>query len=76
MSTGELKQLIDQRTPEERKWMTAYLLDEMFSVPELRRTAQELSELARRREDLLAACSRVSEAEAKEHWDQTDQRRE
>jgi len=39
MSTAELKKIIDQRTPEERKWMTAYLLDEMFSVPELRQTA-------------------------------------
>ena len=48
MSTAELKEIIDQRTPEERKWMTAYLLDEMFSVPELRQTAQELSQLAQR----------------------------
>jgi hypothetical protein len=54
MSTAELKEIIDRRTPEERKWMTAYLLDEMFSVPELHQTAQELSELARRRGDLLA----------------------
>ena len=29
--------------------MTAYLLDEIFSVPELRQTAEELAELARRR---------------------------
>lgn len=76
MSTAELKGIIDQRTPEERKWMTAYLLDEMFSVPELRQTAQELSELARRRSDLLAARSRVSEAEAEAHWDETDDGRE
>ena len=48
MSTAELKEIIDQRTPEERKWMTAYLLDEMFSVPELRQTAEELSRLAQR----------------------------
>jgi len=64
MNTAELKEIIDQRTPEERKWMTAYLLDEMFAVPELRQTAQELSELARRRGDLLAGRSRVSEAGA------------
>jgi hypothetical protein len=64
MSTAELKEIIDQRTPEERKWMTAYLLDEMFSVPELRQTAEELSELAQRRGDLRAGRSRVSEAEA------------
>ena len=64
MSTAELKEIIDQRTPEERKWMTAYLLDEMFAVPELRQTAQELSELARPRGDLLAGRSRVSEAGA------------
>jgi hypothetical protein len=50
---SELKEIIDQRTPEERKWMTAYLLDGMFAAPELRQTAQELSELARRRGDLL-----------------------
>lgn len=72
MSTAELKQIIDQRTPEERKWMTAYLLDEMFAVPELRQTAQELSELARRRGDLLAGHSRISEAEAEEHWKKSD----
>ena len=60
MSTAELKEIIDQRTPEERKWIAAYLLDEMFSVPELRQTAQELSELARRRGDLLATRSRVA----------------
>ena len=64
MSTAELKEIIEQRTPEERKWMTAYLLDEMFSVSELRQTAQELSELARRRSDLLTGRARVSEAEA------------
>lgn len=51
MSTAELKEIIDRRTAEERKWMAAYLLDEMFAVPELRQTAQELSELARRRGD-------------------------
>jgi hypothetical protein len=67
MSTAELKEIIDQRTPEERKWMTAYLLDEMFSVPELRQTAQELSELARRRGDLLAGQARV--AENATHWE-------
>ena len=61
MSTAELKEIIDQRAPEERRWMTAYLLDEMFSVPELRQTAQELSELAQRRADLLAGRARVAE---------------
>lgn len=48
MSTAELKEIIDQRKPGERKWMTAYLLDEMFSVPEFRQTAAELTELAQR----------------------------
>ena len=76
MSTAELKEIIDQRTPEERKWIAAYLLDGMFSVPELRQTAQELSELARRRGDLLATRSRVAEAEAEAHWGKTDNQRE
>ena len=76
MSTAELKEIIDKRTPEERKWMTAYLLDEMFSVPELRQTAHELSELARRRGDLLAGRSRVAEAEAEHHWSKTETPRE
>jgi hypothetical protein len=76
MSTAELKEIIDQRTPEERKWIAAYLLDEMFSVPELRQTAQELSELARRRGDLLATRFRVAEAEAEAHWEKTDNQRE
>jgi hypothetical protein len=48
MSTAELKPIIDQRTPEERQWMASYLLDRMFSVPELRQTAEELSRLAAR----------------------------
>lgn len=72
MSAAELKELIDCRTPEERKWMTAYLLDEMFNVPELRQTARELSELAQRREDLLAGRSRVSESEAEQYWKKSD----
>ena len=72
MSTAELKEIIDQRTPEERKWMTAYLLDEMFAVPELRQTAEELSELARRRDDLLTGQSRVAEADAEAHWNNVD----
>jgi hypothetical protein len=76
MSTAELKEIIDQRTPEERKWMTAYLLDEMFSVPELRQTAEELSELAQRRADLLAGRSRVSEAEAEQYWSKQESRGE
>jgi pyruvate-formate lyase len=72
MSTAELKQIIDQRTPEERKWMTAYLLDEMFSVPELHQTAQELTELAQRRGDLLAGPARVAEDAAQSHWNSLD----
>ena len=68
MSTAELKQLIDARTTEERKWMTAYLLDHMFAVPELRQTAEELSELATRRSDLLAGRQRITQAEAEQHW--------
>ena len=68
MSTAELKQLIDARTLEERKWMTAYLLDELFAVPELRQSAEELAELARRRRDLLSSRERVSQAEAEAHW--------
>jgi hypothetical protein len=76
MSTVELKEIIDQRTLEERKWMTRYLLDEMFCFPELRQTAQELSDLARRRDELLAGRSRVAEAEAEEHWKKTVSGRE
>ena len=72
MSTAELKEIVDQRTPEERKWMTAYLLDEMFLVPELRQTAQELSQLAQRRGDLLPGRSRVTEAAAEEHWKKSE----
>jgi hypothetical protein len=72
VSTAELKEIIDRRTPEERKWMTAYLLDEMFSVPELQQTAQELLELARRRGDLLAGRARVAEDGAESHWNSLD----
>lgn len=68
MSTAELKQMIDARSSDERKWMTAYLLDQMFCVPELRQTAEELAELGRRRGDLLVGRERVSQAEAETHW--------
>jgi Tfp pilus assembly protein PilN len=68
MSTAELKQLIDARSTEERKWMTAYLLDHMFAVPELRQTAEELSELAKRRSDVLASGQRISQVDAEQHW--------
>ena len=74
MSTTELKEIIDQRTPEERKWMAAYLLDEMFAVPELRQTAQELAELANRREQLRAGRERVAQPQAESHWDALDNR--
>ena len=60
--------MIDARTLEERKWMTAYLVDQMFSAPEFRRTAEELSELARRRDDLRAGRERVSQSDAEAHW--------
>ena len=69
MSTAELKNIIDRRSLEERKWMTAYLLDEIFSVPELRQTAEELAELARRRADIIAGPNRVGQQEAEAHWD-------
>lgn len=76
MSTAELKQLIDARSLEERKWMTAYLLDQLFAVPELRQTAEELAELARRRSDLLAGRKRVSQADAEAHWKVAEEPRE
>ena len=52
--------------------MTAYLLDDLFLVPEVRQTAEELSELARRRGELLAGKSRISEAEAEGHWEKKE----
>ncbi len=67
MSTAELKNIIDRRSPEERKWMTAYLLDELFSVPELRQTVEELAELARRRADIIAGHNRVGQHKAEAH---------
>jgi hypothetical protein len=72
MSTEELKQIIDQRTPEERKWMTSYLLEKMFAVPDLRQTAEELKELAGRRGDLLGGRHFVSQAQAEEHWNELE----
>jgi hypothetical protein len=70
MSTAELKEIIDQRTPEERQWMTSYLLDQMLAVTELQQTAEELKELARRRSDLLAGRNSVSQAQAEKHWNE------
>ncbi|HAK06338.1 MAG TPA: hypothetical protein DCO65_03560 [Spartobacteria bacterium] len=72
MSTAELKEIIDRRTPEERKWMTSYLLDKIFAVPELRQTAEELEQLARCRDDLLAGRQSVSQAQAEKHWDELE----
>lgn len=76
MSASELKQMIDSRTLEERKWMTAYLVDQMFSVPELRQTAEELAELAQRRADLIAGHQRVSQSQAETHWKVAEEPRE
>ncbi len=72
MSTAELKQFIDQRTPEERQWMTSYLLDRLFSVPELRQAAEDLSRLAARRAEITRGVARVAEAQAAEHWRKID----
>ena len=72
MSTAELKRLIDERSPDERRWMTAYLLEQMHHVPELTQTAEELSELFRRREDLQTGRGRVTQAEAEARWDRLD----
>jgi hypothetical protein len=72
MSTAELKRMIDERTPEERQWMTSYLLDRMFSVPERRQTAEELSRLAARRVEMAGGATRVAEAQAEEHWRKID----
>jgi hypothetical protein len=76
VSTEELKQIIDQRTPEERQWMTSYLLDRMFLVPELRQTAEELSRLAARRAEMAGGVARVAEAQAEDHWRKIDDARE
>ena len=72
MSTTELKRLIDERSEDERRWMTAYLLEQMRHVPELVQTADELTELAGRRADLQAGRQRVSQAEAETRWDRLD----
>ena len=68
MSTAELKRYLDERTTDERRWITSYLLDEMWSVPELRQTAEELADLARRRSDLSAGKNCVTQAEAEARW--------
>ena len=54
--------------------MTAYLLDEIFSVPELRQTAEELAELARRRANIIAGHNQVGQQEAEAHWDALDKK--
>jgi hypothetical protein len=62
MSTSELKRYADERTPEERRWLAAYLL-------ELERPAdpEELAELDRRRDDLEKGEKRLS-------WEQFEAR--
>jgi hypothetical protein len=47
-----------------------------FSLPELRETAQELSELAGARGDSLAGRSRVVPADSEEHWNKIETQRE
>ena len=73
VSTAELKDFIDKRTPEERKWMTSYLLDDLASIPELRQTAEDLAELTRRRADLTIGRERIDQATAEAHWDKLEQ---
>jgi hypothetical protein len=72
MSTAELKHLIDERTPEERQWMAAYLLDELLAAPELRQTVAELAELAKSRADMAGGRNRVSQVQALAHWETLD----
>jgi hypothetical protein len=72
MSTTELKRLIDERSIAEQKWMAAYLFDRLRTAPELAQTADELAELARRRDDLLAGRERVTQAEAEARWDRLE----
>jgi hypothetical protein len=59
--------MMDARSTEERKWIVAYLLEQVAAVPELRQTAEELAELQRRRGDLLAGRQRVPQADAEAH---------
>ena len=69
MSTTEFKRIIDERTPQERRWMLAYLLNAMRAVPELQQTASELAQLAEHRADFNAGRNRVPQPEALAHWD-------
>jgi hypothetical protein len=72
MSVAKLKQLIDARTVDEKRWMIVYLLDELRNVPEMCQTAEELAELARRRADLQSGRNRVTQTEFEARWQHTD----
>ena len=72
MSTTELKRLIDERSPSEREWMAAYLLDELRSAPELSQAVEELAELSHRRSDLLGGRNRVTQKEAEARWEELE----
>ena len=72
MSTTELQQIIDQRSPAEQEWMTTYLLGKVKVARELRQTPEQLAELSSRTADILAGRNRVTQAEAEAHWDAMD----
>ena len=68
MSTAELKSYVDERSPEERRWLARYLWE-----TERQQDTAALAELDRRMDEMDAGRNTISWAEAASRLDKLDQ---
>ncbi len=68
MSTAELKNYVDARSPEERRWLTQYLWE-----TERQQDTAALAELARRMDEMDTGKNTVTWAEASARLDKLEQ---
>jgi hypothetical protein len=67
MSTAELKEYVDARSPDERRWLAKYLWE-----TERQQDTAALAELDRRMDEMDAGKKKVSWAEAAARLDRLD----
>ena len=70
MSTAELKSYVDERSPEERRWLAQYLWE-----TERQQDTAALAELDGRMDEMDAGKNKVSWAEAAARLDKLDRQR-
>lgn len=68
MSTAELKSYVDERSPEERRWLAQYLWE-----TERQQDTAALAELDRRMDEMDAGKNVITWAEAAARLDKLDQ---